>query len=414
MRLHKRISACTLAIALGWGSGASAQQMKAEVLHWWTSAGESASVKVFADQFTKAGGTWVDNAIAGGANARTAGINRMVGGNPPTMTQFNTGKQFDELVSNGLLRDVDATAKAGKWREIMPKPIVNAVVRDGKFYAVPVNIHGQNWLFYNTKVFADAGLEPPKTFPELIETGEKLKAKGIIPLALGGQPTWEHNLFRAVLVGQGGADMFRKVYGDRDKDTLKDPKFRETAEIFAKMRGLVDPGSPGRNWNDATSLVITNKAAMHFNGDWAKGEFIAAGQTAGKEFGCTIVGGNGSKLVIGGDVFVFPATKDKAQLATQDKLVEILLDPASQIEFNKKKGSIPVRMDVDVSSMDVCAQKSHAVLSDPANQVEAMELLSTPNFSGAMQDAVTQYWNNPGMSADAFIEKVAAAMRDAS
>jgi glucose/mannose transport system substrate-binding protein len=66
-----------------------------------------------------------------------------------------------------------------------------------------------------------------------------------------------------------------------------------------------------------------------------------------------------------------------------------------------------------VSSMDVCAQKSHAVLSDPANQVEAMEILTTPNFQGAMQDAVTQYWNNPNMSADAFIDKVTAAMRDA-
>jgi glucose/mannose transport system substrate-binding protein len=71
-------------------------------------------------------------------------------------------------------------------------------------------------------------------------------------------------------------------------------------------------------------------------------------------------------------------------------------------------------MDVDVSSMDICAQKSHAVLRDPANQVEAMELLSTPNFTGAMQDAVTQYWNNPGMSVDAFVEKVVAAMRDAA
>jgi glucose/mannose transport system substrate-binding protein len=63
--------------------------------------------------------------------------------------------------------------------------------------------------------------------------------------------------------------------------------------------------------------------------------------------------------------------------------------------------------------MDVCAQRSSAVLKDPANQVEAMELLSPPNFSGAMQDAVTQYWNNPGMTADAFIEKVTSAMRDA-
>ncbi len=308
MCLKTRISAYTLAVALVSSSGVLAQQ-KAEVLHWWTSAGESASVRVFADQFTKAGGTWVDNAIAGGANARTAGINRMVGGNPPTMMQFNTGKQFDELVSNDLVRDVDQQAQAGKWREIMPKPIVDATVREGKFFAVPVNIHGQNWMFYNTKVFADAGLEAPKTFPELVASGEKLKAKGIIPIALGGQPTWEHNLFRAVVVGHGGADMFRQLYGTRKPDVVKSPKFKETVELFGKMRSLVDPGSPGRNWNDATALVITNKAAMHFNGDWAKGEFTAAGQTAGKEYGCTVVGQE-PKLVIGGDVFVLPETKD--------------------------------------------------------------------------------------------------------
>jgi glucose/mannose transport system substrate-binding protein len=118
--------------------------------------------------------------------------------------------------------------------------------------------------------------------------------------------------------------------------------------------------------------------------------------------------------VIGGDVFVFPVTKDKDQLAAQDKLADVLLDPTTQLEFNKKKGSIPVRLDVDVSSMDVCAQKSAAVLKDPTNQVEAMELLSTPNFSGAMQDAVTQFWNNPSMSADAFVEKVVSAMQSAS
>jgi glucose/mannose transport system substrate-binding protein len=207
--------------------------------------------------------------------------------------------------------------------------------------------------------------------------------------------------------------MFRQLYGTRKPEVVKNAKFKETVEVFGKLRSLVDPGSPGRNWNDATALVITNKAAMHFNGDWAKGEFTAAGQTAGKEYGCTLVGEGGGKLVIGGDVFVFPATKDKAALATQDKLVEVLLDPTSQLEFNKKKGSIPARLDVDVSSMDVCAQRSSAVLKDPANQVEAMELLSPPNFSGAMQDAVTQYWNNPNMSADAFIEKITSAMRDA-
>jgi glucose/mannose transport system substrate-binding protein len=77
---------------------AGAEEQRAEVIHWWTSGGESAAVKVFADQFQAAGGTWVDTAIAGGANARTAAINRTVGGNPPTAMQLNTGKQFDDLV----------------------------------------------------------------------------------------------------------------------------------------------------------------------------------------------------------------------------------------------------------------------------------------------------------------------------
>ena len=412
MRMIRRVLLATTLIAVLPAFAGAVEPMEAEVLHWWTSGGESAGVKVFADRFAAAGGTWKDTAIAGGANARNAGINRIVGGNPPTVMQFNTGKQFDELVSNELIRDVEDLAQAGKWRELMPKPIVEAATRDGKFYAVPVNIHGQNWLFYNTKVFADAGVEPPKTWPELLEIGEKLKAKGVIPLALGGQPTWERNLFSAALVGHGGPELFRKVYGDRDQASVRGPQFREVAELYGKLRGLVDAASPGRNWNDATGLVITNKAGMQFMGDWAKGEFTAAGLTAGKDYGCVIVG-QGGEMVIGGDVFVFPQTEDPAVRATQAKMAEVMLDPVTQLEFNKKKGSIPVRLDVDTSSMDECAQKGAKALADPANQVEAVELLSTPDLYNALQDVITQYWNNPGMPVETFVEKFAGAMQAA-
>src|SRR5277367_5579153 len=94
----------SLAVLLGISlAAAPAAAQRAEVIHWWTSGGESAAVKVFADQFDKAGGTWVDTAIAGGPNARTAAINRTVGGDPPTAMQFNIGKQFDELVDNNML-----------------------------------------------------------------------------------------------------------------------------------------------------------------------------------------------------------------------------------------------------------------------------------------------------------------------
>ena len=90
------------------------------MIHWWTSGGESAAVKVFAEQFTKAGGTWMDTAIAGGANARTAAINRTVGGTPPTAMQFNTGKQFDELVENDLLARRRSTGDRAEMEERDP------------------------------------------------------------------------------------------------------------------------------------------------------------------------------------------------------------------------------------------------------------------------------------------------------
>ena len=65
-----------LALAFGALSGAHAQANKAEVLHWWTSGGESAAVKELANAYTQAGGTWVDAAIAGGEQARSASASR--------------------------------------------------------------------------------------------------------------------------------------------------------------------------------------------------------------------------------------------------------------------------------------------------------------------------------------------------
>ena len=76
---------CLALLSLGT---AQAQANRAEVIHWWTSGGESAALQELASAYKAAGGTWVDNAIAGGEPARATAINRMVGGNPSTAAQF--------------------------------------------------------------------------------------------------------------------------------------------------------------------------------------------------------------------------------------------------------------------------------------------------------------------------------------
>jgi len=411
----RRSGLLSLVVSAFFGAGAlcpgsaDAAEIKAEVIHWWTSGGESAAVKVFADQFAKAGGIWIDTAIAGGVNARTAAINRLVGGNPATAMQFNTGKQFDDLVSGGLLADLEPLAKAGGWRKFMPPAFVEAATRKGDFYAIPINIHGQNWLWYNKSVLDKAGLQPPTTFDELFVALDKLKATGFVPLAFSGQKTWERGLFNYLLLGKGGNDLFFAIYQKRDVGAVKSAAFREIAEAYAKLRAYVDQGAPGRNWNDATAMVISGKAAMQFMGDWAKGEFIAANLTPGKDYGCTVVG---QGYMMGGDVFVFAKTSDASQIEAQKMLASVLLDPETQIKFAQKKGSVPIRQDVDVSSLDICAQAGMKILADPKRQVPAVELLAPASFNGALEDVISEYWNNPSMSADAFTAKFAQAMQD--
>ncbi len=411
MNVLKSLAQAT-ALTIAISGVASAEEMKAEVLHWWTSGGESAAIKVFADAFSEAGGEWIDTAIAGGENARNAGINRIIGGEPPTAMQFNTGKQFDELVTEGLLRDMEEVAAEGAWRDNLPGAILDATVRDDKFYAVPVNIHGENWFWYNMAVFADAGVEPPSTFPELIAAGPALKEAGVIPLALGGQPWQERLTFLTVLLAEGGAEVYMSVLGENDTEAARSDGFRKAAETYAGMRELVDEGSPGRNWNDATNMVITGKAAVQIMGDWAKGEFIAAGMAPGKEYGCTIISEQNG-YILGGDVFVFPVVEDAAHQAGQDALARQMMSADTQVAFNEKKGSVPVLLNVDVSSMDSCAQSAMQLMQDEAKQIPSINFLATPDLTGALTDVTTEFWNDPDMSVDTFIENTVSAMETA-
>ena len=409
MRVMPHILGLAVSAALLSSPALAAEPLKAEVIHWWTSGGEAAAVKVFADAYDANGGQWVDSAIAGGDAARTAGINRIVGGNPPTMMQFNTGKQLDELVKNGLLANLDAEAAAGKWKDVLPKAILAASTRDGHFYALPVNIHGQNWLWYNTKVFADAGVAEPHSWSDILAAGDKLKAKGYIAFAHGGQPWQDHILFDAVLAGEGGSDLYLQVYGKDAQKAIADPKFAHVADVFHKLRDLMDSGMPGRNWNDATAMVITGKAGFQVMGDWAKGEFLAAGQTAGKEYNCIVPGQGG--YVMGGDVFVFPLLKDANGQAAQAKLANLMFDPKVQIAFNMKKGSVPVRTDADGAGMDKCAQIGIASLKDPAKQLPSTSYLISPDEGGALDDVITQFLNTPAETTDDFVKKFSAAVK---
>ena len=53
-------------ITLAFTSTSSIAGPKIEVLHWWTSGGEAAALKVLKDDFAANGGEWLDMPVTGG------------------------------------------------------------------------------------------------------------------------------------------------------------------------------------------------------------------------------------------------------------------------------------------------------------------------------------------------------------
>ena len=364
MRYKSMVAALAATVSLAFMGSVKAADV--EVTHWWTSGGEAAAVAEFAKAFDATGNKWVDGAIAGSGDvARPIIISRILGGNPMGATQLNPGKDADDLVKAGLMLDLTELAAKEDWANILrpPSQLASCTI-DGKVWCVPVNLHSDQWMWTNRKVFKDAGLEPPKNWNDLVAAAPALQAKGIIPLAAAeGWPI--RLLLSDISVGVGGVPLKIKVFKERDLEAAAGP---EMAKVFLAMdaaRKMVDPKTMVPQWNEAVGLVISGKAAANVMGDWAGGEFQVAGMKAGEDYDCLPGLGMEAVLDTGGDVFYFPKNADPEVTKAQMEMASMMVSKEVQVAFNLKKGSLPMRADVDLAAANDCMKKGLAILADP-------------------------------------------------
>ncbi|MFM2388799.1 MAG: hypothetical protein RLZZ437_354 [Pseudomonadota bacterium] len=372
-----------------------------EVTHWWTSGGEAAAVAEMAKAFDASGDKWVDGAIAGGGGtARPIMISRITGGDPMGATQFNHGQQALELVEAGLMLDLTDVAEANNWKEIVnPPSLLDACTVDGRIYCAPVNIHSPEWLWLSNKVYEDIGIPVPTNWTEFVATADQVRAAGKVPLALGDQP-WQSNLaFGALTIGVGGLDLWKTVNIDKDMAAAAGPEMAAVFQAAADARALA-VGSNVQDWNQATNLVITDAAAGQIMGDWAQGEFQVAGEVAGTDYTCLPGMGMNQYISTGGDAFYFPKLDDPAKEEAQKRLAALLVSPELQVAFNLKKGSLPIRGDVDLAAANDCMKKGLEILAG-GNIVPSGDQLWTPDTVKQAEDLMVEFWKSDMAPADA-------------
>lgn len=408
--------ATTVAATLFALSVQTAQAGEVEVLHYWTSGGEAKSVAELKKIMQAKGHVWKDFAVAGGGgdNAATVLKSRVVSGNPPAAAQIK-GPAIQEWAQEGVLANLDATAKAEKWDSLLPKVVADVMKYKGNYVAAPVNVHRVNWVWANPEVLKKAGVAGmPKTYDEFFAAADKIKAAGLIAVAHGGQNWQDFTTFESVVLGVGGAKFYNDAMVKLDAKAIASPTMTKSLETFRKIKGYTDAAAPGRDWNLTTALVMQGKAGFQFMGDWAKGEFLAAGKTPGKDFVCAAAPGTANAFTFNVDSFAMFKLKSADAQKAQGDLAASIMGPEFQEVFNLNKGSIPVRLNMKMDKFDDCAKTSAKDFVETAKTgglvpSVAHGMAIAPAAEGAIKDVVSQFWNDNKITVADAQKKLATA-----
>ncbi len=411
LKLSKLAVAAALVVVAG---AASAGEV--EVLHYWTSGGEAKSVAELKKIMTAKGHVWKDFAVAGGGgdNAATVLKSRVVSGNPPAAAQIK-GPAIQEWASEGVLANLDATAKAEKWDALLPKVVADVMKYKGNYVAAPVNVHRVNWMWANPEVLKKAGVAGmPKNYDEFFAAAEKIKKAGLIPVAHGGQNWQDFTTFESVVLGVGGAKFYQDSLIKLDQKALTSDTMKKSLETFRKIKSYTDPAAPGRDWNLATAMVMQGKAGFQFMGDWAKGEFLAAGKVPNKDFLCAAAPGTANAYTFNVDSFAMFKLKDAGAQKAQADLAASIMGTEFQEVFNLNKGSIPVRLNMNMDKFDDCGKASTKDFVSTAKSgglvpSVAHGMAIKPAAEGAIKDAVSQFWNDDKISVADGMKNIAKA-----
>mgnify|MGYP006151882543 CR=1 FL=1 len=104
-------------------------------------------------------------------------------------------------------------------------------------------------------------------------------------------------------------------------------------------------------------------------------------------------------LGTGGDVFYFPKSADPAVTEAQMLMASTLVTKEVQVAFNLKKGSLPMRADVDLSAANDCMKKGLEILAK-GNVIQGTDQLLSADSQKQKEDLFSEFFANPSMTVE--------------
>ncbi len=250
----------------------------------------------------------------------------MAGGTPPDIFHTWGGGVLAAYARGGKLLDLTDALQRDAWKDTFNPTALSFCTFGDRTWAVPLDISVVP-LWYNTQIFSQNNLKPPKTFAELTDTCLKLRAAGVIPLALGNQKQWPGAFYFIYLATRlGGTGLFEDVAAYKPGASFSDPAYIEAGRRLQELVALkaFPEGFNGIDDNQARAMFTRGKAAMYLMGNWLIARLRTEDPAFLEKLDCfpfpTIEGGKGAPgTMVGGTnaAFAVSATCRQPELAAE-------------------------------------------------------------------------------------------------
>lgn len=389
---------------------ASAPAPRLDFAHFWISASERASLDVIARRFRAQGGVWLESQSLDYEFMKRDSVMRYAAGFAPG-AMWAGAEDIAIMGSLGMVIPLDAMVAQDRWASYLYDFIWPILRYKEAVLALPLTLHNENWAWYNAKLYRRLHLPLPRTWDQVLEQAPVFRRAGLMPLAISDQPWNVRLLFSTMMAGAAGPQLYRRLYVHEDPTVFDHPRVIRVLNLLGQLRAYRPAPATVKTWDAATALVVGDKAAMQVMGDWAKGEFKQVGVSTQLDYVCAPTPEADGVFIVALDMVGFPRQRESAQQTGQRLLAQLLLERDVQLEFARRKGSLPVRRDVDAAELDACASASLPRLTDAANRLTSPRTTMKESIRIALQTHLFHFWTHPDMTVDALRPLLKEALR---
>ena len=320
------------------------------------------------------------------------------GGNPPDLFSYWAGARVQFIVDADRLAPIDDVFESNNLTTLFSEAVQQGCTYSGKKYFLPLTQHYVPF-FYNKSVFEKAGVTPPKTWEEFLEVCAKLKAAGIVPIALGSRERWPAQFWLDYpLLRTAGPEYRAKLMAGEAAYT--DPEVVKAFELWKDLmdKGYFNEDPNAYDWAEASVMVGTGEAAMTLMGTWFMQLDEQIGWKAGEDydfFPFPVVDAAVADCAVGpidGVVLAKEAPAGEAGKAVLAQLAGV----GPQTAFNTGSGALAPNQDVSDSIYNALQVKVKATLSTIPNWAFNYDLATPPPVADVGLDAFSKFVNSPG------------------